>query len=352
MPPYPADRCVGSSTYATSNAAISLFNNALNCRYHGRGIVMTAGGLRYFTSAYVNIRVIRHFHKCTLPIEVFYAGADEMPQSAVSFMQMAFADVTFIDIYSVKGSPAAGSIHGYALKPYPLLYSSFEEVLFVDSDSFPLEDPTNVFDIPQYVSTGALFWPDICNYYSTRIEAWDLFELARPEWWPDIQTGGTDYWMYNSNCDGRAPPEVESGQIVMDKRRAWHGLLMTTFINLHADYFIGKIMHDDKQTWPFAFQATHTRYHLVEKPHIGFGRAAQQRDGWWYMCHSTYGQRHPETGEVLFMHRSNTKFVHLGAFLSMKPVLHAWTHESKQGPFEVVLMNFQCSQLCFHCDAC
>ena len=37
--------------------------------------MMSAGGLGRFTQAYVNINLIRNFHKCMLPIEVYAYGA-------------------------------------------------------------------------------------------------------------------------------------------------------------------------------------------------------------------------------------------------------------------------------------
>ena len=75
---------------------------------------MTTGGLAYFTSTYVNLRVIRELHRSSIPIEVaktnliknmfevcmqvFYAGADELTPSLIAFMEKSFDNVRFIDI--------------------------------------------------------------------------------------------------------------------------------------------------------------------------------------------------------------------------------------------------------------
>ena len=87
---------------------------------------MTAGGRKYFTSAYINIRVLRDTLKCKLPIEVFYAGPEEMPDSAIEFMESTFENVKFVDIYQVAGGPSPDkvSMKGYQIKVFSMIYSS------------------------------------------------------------------------------------------------------------------------------------------------------------------------------------------------------------------------------------
>ena len=99
---------------------------------------MTAGGLKYFTSAYVTIRAIRATHNCTLPIEVYYAGPEELPVDAVLHMQSAFDDVELIDITAIKGVTNGVSMQGFQIKIMAIIASSFREVLFLDADNIPL----------------------------------------------------------------------------------------------------------------------------------------------------------------------------------------------------------------------
>src|SRR5262245_56338271 len=47
-------------------------------RFDGRGIVICAGGPRYFTCAWVLISVLRHVHRVALPIQVWHLGRSEM----------------------------------------------------------------------------------------------------------------------------------------------------------------------------------------------------------------------------------------------------------------------------------
>ena len=69
--------------------------------------MMTAGGRRYFTEAYVTLRVIREHVASDIPIEVgelsiaqllhagqvFYLGPDELPESALQHMHTTFRNV-------------------------------------------------------------------------------------------------------------------------------------------------------------------------------------------------------------------------------------------------------------------
>jgi len=47
-------------------------------RFEGRGIVTCAGGLRYFTCAFVLISVLRKHFRCSLPIQVWHLGGREI----------------------------------------------------------------------------------------------------------------------------------------------------------------------------------------------------------------------------------------------------------------------------------
>src|ERR1035438_10861249 len=65
--------------HARSLVALAAAGEYPQDRYHGRGIVIAAGGDRYLASLWVTVHAIRHVG-CNLPIEVWYLGAKrEMP---------------------------------------------------------------------------------------------------------------------------------------------------------------------------------------------------------------------------------------------------------------------------------
>ena len=65
-------------------------------RFSGRGIVICAGGLRYFTNAYVSASVLRR-HGCTLPIQFWHLGPAEMTDEMRQLV--AHLDVTTVDAH-------------------------------------------------------------------------------------------------------------------------------------------------------------------------------------------------------------------------------------------------------------
>ena len=126
-------------------------------------------GRVYFTNVYIAIRVLRESVHSTLPIEVMYAAENgDPPASIIAHMHATFANVTFIDLHGMADFPAGVRLTGYQIKPFAIMYSSFEEVLYLDSDIFPLTDPKWVFESPLYKASGALFWPVcavLCNIF-------------------------------------------------------------------------------------------------------------------------------------------------------------------------------------------
>lgn len=48
----------------------------------------------------------------------------------------------------------------FQIKAAAVINSSFKEILYLDSDNVPVQDPTFLFETEEYKNTGALFWPD------------------------------------------------------------------------------------------------------------------------------------------------------------------------------------------------
>ena len=69
-------------------------------RFRGRGIVVCAGGPRLFTCAWVGINMLRRVLGCTLPIQVWYLGPEEMDARMVALL--GTLDVECVDAYEVR----------------------------------------------------------------------------------------------------------------------------------------------------------------------------------------------------------------------------------------------------------
>lgn len=197
-------------------------------KYAGRGIVVGAGGVKFFGCAWVCVSMLRWLG-CKLPVEFWYLGRGEMdPQMADLAKRL---DVTVVDARAVAASlPIPPRIlNGWELKPFSVLHSRFEEVMYLDADCIPVQNPEKLFESAEYLETGAIFWPDLAP------------NDGRKEWIPPV------VW---ERC-GMTPRnyvDFESGQVVVDKRRCWDAMLLTQWMNEHSDYWY-KMVFGDKTTW-------------------------------------------------------------------------------------------------------
>ena len=275
---------------------------------------MTAKGLRYYINLYVNLRIIRHHHRCTLPIEVFYNGPDDLPGFAIDYIKLNFRRVTFVDLSLIPHLPDNLHLQGYTFKPFAMLLSSFEEILFLDVDSYPFADPTAFFNFKFYKQSGSVFWQDFCNFYSANKQAWEVLGLPKPPAWPDMEAGKID--TQGSQCNPLEPSEVEAGQILINKRISWKGLVMTAFIVKNHAFFLRHVINTDKNTYQFGYNATNTPFHMVHFNPLGIGRQSMPdlTHPQGVFCSSAFGHRHPQNGSLIIIHRGLAKLDRPGLY--------------------------------------
>lgn len=235
-------------------------------RYAGRGIVICAGGAKYFTCGWVCATLLRHVG-CELPIEFWYLGDYEMNDEMAALV--APLGVTCVDGHAVREQYPVRRLHGWELKPYAVLHSSFEEVLFLDADNVPLVDPSFLFDTAPYQEHGALFWPD----YGPIPRHNSVWELC-----------GVPY---------RFEPSFETGQMLIDKRRCWKALLLTMHYNEHSDEYY-KHTGGDKDTFHMAWRRLEQDYGMTPFAVRDLGRRV--------MC------QHDFEGRRIFQHRNLAKW--------------------------------------------
>lgn len=194
-------------------------------RFAGRGIVICAGGLGYFTCAWVAVHQLRRLG-CTLPIQLWHLGPRELHKPLRELV--APLGVECIDGLEVRKSHPARILNGWELKPYAILHCPFREVLSLDSDNVPVVNPEFLFETERFRDTGAIFWPDYKRMAPER-SAWNVFGVSF-----------------------RDEPEFESGQVVVNKETCWRSLCLTMWYNDFSDFFYQHV-HGDKDTFRFAW---------------------------------------------------------------------------------------------------
>ena len=234
-------------------------------KYSGRGIVICAGGVPYFTCAWVCIRMLRHLG-CLLPIELWHLGPKEMSPDMTGLVRDL--GVTCVDAVEVRKTHPVRILNGWEVKPFAIIHSRFTEVLCLDADNVPVVNPEFLFQTPEYASTGAIFWPDYGRLDSTR-SIWAICEVSY-----------------------RDEPEFESGQMVLDKRRSWKALQLTMHYNEYSDFYYQHI-YGDKETF-------HMAWRRLGQPYAMPSRGIEGLPG--VMC------QHDFSGRRIFQHRNLAKW--------------------------------------------
>jgi hypothetical protein len=236
-------------------------------RFEGRGIVICAGGARLFTCAWVCIALLRGKMGCTLPIEVWHLGPEELGPAMRGMLEELGAQA--IDALEVAKRHQVQCLGGWELKTYALMHSRLREVLLLDADNVAVKDPSYLFERAEYQETGAMFWPDIIRLSRTS-----------PIW----AISGLSFY------EGAA---FESGQLVLDKSRCWRALCLAHWMNQHSDAFY-EVLYGDKDTFLTAWLMLGQAFHVVR-------HKAKLLD--FTLC-----QRDPD-GAVLFQHRNSAKWI-------------------------------------------
>jgi alpha 1,2-mannosyltransferase len=238
----------------------------------GRGVVMVAGG-KYAKRAFQSVQKLRQ-NGCQLPVQIFYLGADELPELLLyDFENTEFHDIR---VYCPE-------IKGWQAKAYAIARSKFAEVLFLDADNEPLQNPEPLFDLECYQSTGAVFWPDIFLIGHSSKVFWVNRYLFPKSVAKYLQM---EHKLY----------QQESGQILIDKKRHVQPLLALLYLNAKSDV-IYKYLFGDKDTFQIAWAlCNHLSFMVQHPPYLG----GTYIDGDFIPLSML--QKHPDNGTSMFMH--------------------------------------------------
>lgn len=200
--------------------------------FKGTGIVTVAGG-PYFPPALLSIRMLRKTNS-TLPVQVFLRSQSEYERAICEEVLPALnAQCFVIEDYLRKSDHFRVTAH--QLKVLAILFSSFEKILYLDSDCFPSRDPLELFTTEPFHSTGFLSWPD----YWIATEDPIFYQIAGL---PKFPTG----------VPARSS---ETGQLMVDKTKHLSSLLLAAYYNLfgpeiyHPILSQGSLGAGDKETF-------------------------------------------------------------------------------------------------------
>jgi len=203
-----------------------------------RGIVTTAGG-SYLPIAVISIRMLRETGS-QLPVEVVLANQEEWDPQICDIVFPTLLNtrcVVLQDIFDAAGQNESIKIDKYQYKIMSILFSSFEQVLFMDSDCFPIYDPEQLFLTDPFSSTGLVLWPDF--WFPS--ESPFFFEIS----------GIKEPLVH-------VRPSTEAGEILYSKPKHELSLLLATYYNYYGPAFYyplqsqGEYGEGDKETFYWA----------------------------------------------------------------------------------------------------
>jgi alpha 1,2-mannosyltransferase len=142
--------------------------------------------------------------------------------------------------YNLKTLHIPAKSRLYAMKGAALLFSSFDEILFLDCDNIPARDPSFLFETEAFIETGALFWKD--------------FWMTKPN--------NPIYPILDLKCVKEQ--EFESGQMVIKKSfpGVFKALSLAFYMQRNSELYF-KFFHGDKDSFRFAWRYFDVPYHQV-----------------------------------------------------------------------------------------
>ena len=223
-----------------------------------RGLVTTAGGT-YLPVFAVSLRMLRRTGT-TLPMEVFLADKKEYESYICEhvFPTLNAKCVVLSDI--LEAVPHEVTISHYQYKVFAMIFSSFEEVLFLDSDAFTVHDADYLFTSEPFISQGLVTWPD---YWASS---------ASP--------------LYYKIASQPVPPlslrqSTESGELLLNKKTHAKSLLLATYYNYYGSHYYilfsqGAAGEGDKETFIAAAYALNETFYQVAEPVRAIGHSTSK----------------------------------------------------------------------------
>ncbi|KAG0660605.1 hypothetical protein C6P45_001558 [Maudiozyma exigua] len=127
--------------------------------YKGDGIVMVGGG-KFSLMAFLVIKTLRNLGT-TLPVEVFIPPNDEGETEFCNKLLPKFnSKCVYISDILPQQMIEKFEFKGYQFKSIAIIASSFENLLLLDADNFPIKPLDNIFEAEPYKTTGLVMWPD------------------------------------------------------------------------------------------------------------------------------------------------------------------------------------------------
>ncbi|OJZ86149.1 glycosyltransferase family 71 protein [Aspergillus luchuensis CBS 106.47] len=230
----------------------------LNYTQNTRGLVSTAGG-SYLPVLVISLRMLRRTGS-KLPVEVFLANEEEYEEHICEVVLPSLNAQCVLLSEILDAVPGDMKVEKYQFKLLAMLFSSFEEILFLDADAFPIHPPEMLFVNGPFPSKNMVTWPD---FWASTVSSY-YYEIASQ---PIPQNS--------------VRQSSESGEVLISKKTHIKTLLLSTYYNMWGPDFYypllsqGAAGEGDKETFVAAAMTLQEPYYQVSEPICAIGHGTQ-----------------------------------------------------------------------------
>ncbi|KAE8144699.1 mannosyltransferase putative-domain-containing protein [Aspergillus avenaceus] len=227
-----------------------------------KGIVSSAAGTHMPTFV-ISLRILRRTGS-KLPVELFLADWTEYePYICDIVLPPLNARCVVLSERLVNKHGVHVKLEDSQLKPFAILFSSFQDVIWMDPDCICLHDPTALLSSEPFTTAGLVTWPDFWSY---TVSPWYYFISDQP----DMPTS----WR----------PSTTSGMFLISKKTHFKTLLLAAYYNYHSGYYHPLISQGgpgpgDKDTFIFAASALRERFYTVSEKVVDLGHPSAGNGG-------------------------------------------------------------------------
>ncbi|KAL9137407.1 MAG: hypothetical protein Q9175_001392 [Cornicularia normoerica] len=215
-----------------------------------QGIVVAASGalLPVFL---VSLKMLRRTGSM-LPVELFMESKSNYEKEICEIVLPPMNATCMILSEILEAVPQRLKMSGYQLKALALAFSSFDDVLLLDADNLPVEQPENLLDSEPFLSKGFVSWPD--HWANTASPK--FYEISLQPIPPTSERAAS-----------------EAGQLLLSKSKHASTLLLTLYYNYHGPSHYYKLLSQspagqggretDKETYLAAAMSLNASFHTV-----------------------------------------------------------------------------------------
>ncbi|KAJ3289942.1 hypothetical protein HDU79_003653 [Rhizoclosmatium sp. JEL0117] len=189
------------------------------------GIVISIG-TKQIQFAIHTITTLRKVLQCDIPIEIHYAGDNDLHPIFIDILQK-LPNVKVVNLLTVFPKELM-VIEGWSLKPFALLAASFQKVILMDADVLFLQNPVSI------VSNSTIFSQYGQLFFHDRTFQKDHSDYS--DWFKSIVPNHSQYASQLRFVNQLSYHEQESGVVALDKSNigVLHALLMACALNSNA----------------------------------------------------------------------------------------------------------------------